>query len=213
VRRRVRNRPDPGCVDRGGSGVPQGYFVQCNQSDCQYVDEKQATLPAELRHVRARFLGGLISSRTWRSSAGRVACSRRRTGSRSGCTARNSLGDARTPPVRRSRIWTVSDTTPHQNRGLASAHIISSLRARSSSLLDPHLARPTYARSRVDTIRENSTSPPATRILSNAAPGFRYIDSTRFASVPTPSTSKRIRGEGPPFVRLVIGVLRAPSLG
>ena len=26
----------------GGFGRPQGYFVQCNQTDCQYVDENKA---------------------------------------------------------------------------------------------------------------------------------------------------------------------------
>src|SRR5262249_38000179 len=25
----------------GGFGRPQGYFVQCNQADCQYVDENK----------------------------------------------------------------------------------------------------------------------------------------------------------------------------
>ena len=29
----------------GGFGRPQGYFVQCNQSDCQYVDENKPPCP------------------------------------------------------------------------------------------------------------------------------------------------------------------------
>ena len=29
----------------GGFGRPQGYFVQCNQADCQYVDENKPPCP------------------------------------------------------------------------------------------------------------------------------------------------------------------------
>jgi hypothetical protein len=29
----------------GGFGRPQGYFVQCDQTDCQYVDENKAPCP------------------------------------------------------------------------------------------------------------------------------------------------------------------------
>ena len=29
----------------GGFGRPQGYFVQCNQADCQYVDENKLPCP------------------------------------------------------------------------------------------------------------------------------------------------------------------------
>jgi hypothetical protein len=29
----------------GGFGRPQGYFVQCNQGDCQYVDENKPPCP------------------------------------------------------------------------------------------------------------------------------------------------------------------------
>jgi len=29
----------------GGFGRPQGYFVQCNQTDCQYVDENKPPCP------------------------------------------------------------------------------------------------------------------------------------------------------------------------
>lgn len=29
----------------GGFGRVQGYFVQCNQVDCQYVDENKAPCP------------------------------------------------------------------------------------------------------------------------------------------------------------------------
>jgi hypothetical protein len=29
----------------GGLGRPPGYFVQCNQEDCQYVDENKAPCP------------------------------------------------------------------------------------------------------------------------------------------------------------------------
>ena len=29
----------------GGFGRPQGYFVQCNQSDCKYVDENKPPCP------------------------------------------------------------------------------------------------------------------------------------------------------------------------
>jgi hypothetical protein len=29
----------------GGFGRPQGYYVQCNQTDCQYVDENKAPCP------------------------------------------------------------------------------------------------------------------------------------------------------------------------
>ena len=29
----------------GGFGRPQGYFVQCNQIDCQYVEENKAPCP------------------------------------------------------------------------------------------------------------------------------------------------------------------------
>ena len=29
----------------GGFGKPQGYFVQCNQADCQYVDENKPPCP------------------------------------------------------------------------------------------------------------------------------------------------------------------------
>jgi hypothetical protein len=29
----------------GGFGQPQGYFVQCNQTDCQYVDENKPPCP------------------------------------------------------------------------------------------------------------------------------------------------------------------------
>jgi hypothetical protein len=29
----------------GGFGKPQGYFVQCNQTDCQYVDENKPPCP------------------------------------------------------------------------------------------------------------------------------------------------------------------------
>ena len=29
----------------GGFGRPQGYFVQCNQSDCQYVEENKPPCP------------------------------------------------------------------------------------------------------------------------------------------------------------------------
>ncbi len=29
----------------GGFGGPQSYFVQCNQTDCQYVDENKAPCP------------------------------------------------------------------------------------------------------------------------------------------------------------------------
>jgi hypothetical protein len=29
----------------GGFGRAQGYFVQCNQSDCQYVDENKPPCP------------------------------------------------------------------------------------------------------------------------------------------------------------------------
>jgi hypothetical protein len=29
----------------GGFGRPPGYFVQCNQVDCQYVDENKAPCP------------------------------------------------------------------------------------------------------------------------------------------------------------------------
>jgi hypothetical protein len=29
----------------GGFGQPQGYFVQCNQTECQYVDENKAPCP------------------------------------------------------------------------------------------------------------------------------------------------------------------------
>ena len=28
-----------------GFGRPQGYFVQCNQTDCQYVDENKPPCP------------------------------------------------------------------------------------------------------------------------------------------------------------------------
>jgi hypothetical protein len=28
-----------------GFGRPQGYFVQCNQADCQYVDENKPPCP------------------------------------------------------------------------------------------------------------------------------------------------------------------------
>ncbi|MBI2205848.1 MAG: hypothetical protein HYU41_18555 [Candidatus Rokubacteria bacterium] len=29
----------------GGFGQPQGYFVQCNQTECQYVDENKPPCP------------------------------------------------------------------------------------------------------------------------------------------------------------------------
>ena len=29
----------------GGFGRPQGYFVQCNQTDCQYVEENKPPCP------------------------------------------------------------------------------------------------------------------------------------------------------------------------
>jgi len=29
----------------GGFGRPQGYFVQCDQADCQYVDENKPPCP------------------------------------------------------------------------------------------------------------------------------------------------------------------------
>lgn len=29
----------------GGFGQAQGYFVQCDQTDCQYVDENKAPCP------------------------------------------------------------------------------------------------------------------------------------------------------------------------
>jgi hypothetical protein len=29
----------------GGFGRPQGYFVQCNQADCQYVEENKPPCP------------------------------------------------------------------------------------------------------------------------------------------------------------------------
>lgn len=29
----------------GGFGRPPGYFVQCNQTDCQYVDENKPPCP------------------------------------------------------------------------------------------------------------------------------------------------------------------------
>jgi hypothetical protein len=29
----------------GGFGRPNGYFVQCNQADCQYVDENKPPCP------------------------------------------------------------------------------------------------------------------------------------------------------------------------
>src|SRR5256885_7564840 len=37
----------------GGFGRPNGYFVQCNQLDCQYVEENKP-LPAPRRDVRRR---------------------------------------------------------------------------------------------------------------------------------------------------------------
>ena len=30
---------------QGGFGRPQGYFVQCNQSECQYVEENKPPCP------------------------------------------------------------------------------------------------------------------------------------------------------------------------
>ena len=32
----------------GGFGRPQGYFVQCNQTDCQYVDENKPPCPLHI---------------------------------------------------------------------------------------------------------------------------------------------------------------------
>jgi hypothetical protein len=32
----------------GGFGQPQGYFVQCNQTDCQYVDENKPPCPLHI---------------------------------------------------------------------------------------------------------------------------------------------------------------------
>ena len=32
----------------GGFGQPQGYFVQCNQADCQYVDENKPPCPLHI---------------------------------------------------------------------------------------------------------------------------------------------------------------------
>ena len=29
----------------GGFGPPRGYFVQCNQTDCQYVEENKPPCP------------------------------------------------------------------------------------------------------------------------------------------------------------------------
>ncbi len=41
------------CLRRSnGFGRPQGYFVQCNQTDCQYVDENKPPCPLHCRHVR-----------------------------------------------------------------------------------------------------------------------------------------------------------------
>ena len=42
----------------GGFGRPQGYFVQCNQTDCQYVDENKPPCPLHIGlfadEIRAR---------------------------------------------------------------------------------------------------------------------------------------------------------------
>ena len=32
----------------GGFGRPQGYFVQCNQAECQYVEENKAPCPLHI---------------------------------------------------------------------------------------------------------------------------------------------------------------------
>jgi hypothetical protein len=32
----------------GGFGRPPGYFVQCNQTDCQYVDENKPPCPLHI---------------------------------------------------------------------------------------------------------------------------------------------------------------------
>ena len=38
----------------GGFGRPQGYFVQCDQSDCQYVDENKPPVPCTSACSRTR---------------------------------------------------------------------------------------------------------------------------------------------------------------
>src|SRR5881396_893696 len=38
----------------GGFGRPNGYFVQCNQLDCQYVDENKPPCPLHVEMLPAR---------------------------------------------------------------------------------------------------------------------------------------------------------------